>query len=392
MRKEKQLKSYDYYQGISTLVALLLAVVVLAMVSCIVFLVSTNVEIAEKMTRSWSRAWTSGMGKIVSAVHFSVFEWICFVLVGVAIGLVVWMIMLACKKQWLKAGKVLGSMLVAIVSVVTIYVSTTSICYNRATLPFDLVESSRIDKDMVAQSVENFFSEFEKTANRISTDDKGRSISPYTFEQLTEKVKEEYAKLDKGYFGEYTSTAKPIVFDKIMSHCNILGITFVPFGEANVNDLAPMTEIVPTMVHELAHTKCVMRESDANFLSVYLLLNSDDEYLRYCGYIFSYRYLRQALIYSGNYELLESLTLPSVAKADIKYENEFWKKYNFFTNISNFFNDLYLKMNGQSGLGSYFENNKGEQIGVDKDNRPIFANVEYTLIQRFIIGKYADQK
>ncbi len=391
MRKEKQLHSYEYYKNVLSLIYLLLAASVLVLVSCTIFLVSTNAEIAEKMTRHWSLAWTSGMGKLISLARFSIFEWVCFVLVCVGIGLIVWAIVLACQKQSFKAGKVLCSILVAIVSVVTIYVSTTSICYNRAALPFELVESKQIDKQMVAKSVENFFAEFELTASKVQKDDKGRSVSPYTFQELSQKIKEEYSKLDKEYFGDFTSTAKPIVFDKIMSHCNILGITFVPFGEANINDLAPMTDIVPTMIHELAHTKCVMRESDANFISVYILLSSDDDYLRYCGYYYSYTYLQQALVYSGNYDLLKSLRLPNVAVADRQAEKEFWQQYNFFTNISNFFNDIYLKMNGQSGVGSYFENNKGDQVGVDKDNRPIFANVEYTLIQRFIIGKYAQK-
>lgn len=389
MQKGKQLKSYDYYKGISTILALVLVISILLLFCCVVLLVSTDVDIAEKMTRICSLPWTMTMGKIMSKASISIFEWVCFVLVGVIVGLVVWMIVLACRKKWIGAGKLLGGMLVVTMSVVAIYVTTTSVCYNRKPLPFELIESNQIDKEMVAKSTQNFYDQFHQVSKKIGTDSQGRSVCPYTFEELSVKIKQEYSRLDQDYFGDYTSTAKPIVFDKIMSHCKILGITFVPFGEANINDLAPMTEIVPTMIHEIAHTKCIMRESDANFLSVYILLNSQDDYLRYCGYYYSYSYLWSALSFSGNYDLIDSLSLPAVAVADRQRESEFWENYNMFDKISNFFNDLYLKLNGQSGLDSYFENNSGDQIGVDEDNRPIYTNVEYTLIQRFIVGKYA---
>ena len=143
------------------------------------------------------------------------------------------------------------------------------------------------------------------------------------------------------------------------------------------------------MAHELAHTCGVMREDYANLVAVYVLLTSGDDYLRYCGYLNSYYYLNGALIYSNNFSHTLSRTIPQVAQADIVREREFWSQFTLFDEIGDFFNDLYLKLNGQSGSDSYFQTIDGEEAGKDEDGNIIYTNVTYTDMQRMLVAMFS---
>ena len=80
-------------------------------------------------------------------------------------------------------------------------------------------------------------------------------------------------------------TPKYLTASEFFSQQYIMGYYF-PFSlEANINSMMHITNIAPTVCHELAHTKGFIYEDDANFIGFLACIESDDVFLQYCGYL-----------------------------------------------------------------------------------------------------------
>ena len=80
-------------------------------------------------------------------------------------------------------------------------------------------------------------------------------------------------------------TPKYLSFSEFFSQQYIMGYYF-PFSmEANINSIMYITNVAPTVCHELAHTKGFIYEDDANMIGFLACINSDDPFLQYCGYL-----------------------------------------------------------------------------------------------------------
>ena len=100
--------------------------------------------------------------------------------------------------------------------------------------------------------------------------------------ELFKKIKEEYAKIDGNYLTKFSANPKQLhIFGWLYTEMNISGVSFLPTGEANYNQYIPNIDLPFVVAHELAHTKGVMGEDEANDLAMYVCLNSDDPYLKY---------------------------------------------------------------------------------------------------------------
>ncbi|MGN0771277.1 MAG: DUF3810 family protein [Christensenellales bacterium] len=367
------------------LTAILLSLILI----CLIFvLLATDRNIAEAITTTWGRLFSDGLGRLVSYLPFSLFEWCCFFVVAALVAILTTCIVLLCKKKYFKAGRLFLSTAVAAMVIANVYVSTATVAYSRKSPPLPDVDNSLITSSMVADSAQNFDNRFYQVSQKISVDDTGASVCPYDFDQLSDIISRQFDRLDKNYFGSGGKSVKAAAFSGIMSQTHIVGITFMPFGEATVNKYAPYTDIAFAMAHELAHTTGVMRESDANLVAVYVLITSDDDYLQYCGYLNAYYYFNLALIFSNNSNLVSARSLPAVAQADAQRKREFWSQYTAFDSIGDFFNDLYLKLNGQSGSDSYYQDNNADIVGKDENNNAIYDNVTYTDMQRMLIAMF----
>ena len=368
----------------------LTAIILSLILVCMIFVLLSKIPtVAETLTRTWGRLWSDGLAVAISKLPFSVFEWSCFLAVSALVAIVIICIVLLAKKRIFKAGKVFLSTVIVAMVVAVIYVSTATVAYNRGQPPLPSIDNSLVTADRVVECVGNFDLAFAEVSSKIDVDDEGRSVCPYNFDELSSRISAQFARLDEEYFGKGGKRVKASAFSTIMSHNHIVGITFMPFGEATVNANAPYTDVAFAMAHELAHTCGVMREDNANLVAVYVLLTSGDDYLRYCGYLNSYHYLNLALIYSNNFSHTHSRTIPQVAKADIVREREYWSQFALFDKIGDFFNDLYLKLNGQSGSDSYFQVNEGVEAGKDDNGNIIYTNVTYTDMQRMLVAMFA---
>lgn len=160
-------------------------------------------------------------------------------------------------------------------------------------------------------------------------------------------------------FKGYTAPAKPVVFSKVMSYLDITGV-FMPFTfEGNVNVDIPDYNIPATMLHELAHFKGFMRESDANFIAFQVGTESDNPDFAYSAYMLALVHTLNAYAVDaapGEYAEMYSLLSPEV-QYDLYTSREYWKKFETpVAEVSTKINDSYLKANRQeSGVKSYGE-------------------------------------
>lgn len=149
---------------------------------------------------------------------------------------------------------------------------------------------------------------------------------------------------------------KPVISSQIMCYTGITGIYFPWTGEANINIAIPHIYIPSTTTHEMAHQRGFASEDEANFIAYLACINHPDDDFKYSGYILALNHTASALKKSNlsAYEKL-SKDINSNVLRDLRYNNEFWIKYEGkIDDISNNFNDAYLKSNGvKEGTKSY---------------------------------------
>ena len=121
-------------------------------------------------------------------------------------------------------------------------------------------------------------------AETFARDDTGGII--YEGDLIAEATKamqrlgEEYEQLQGFYV-----TPKYLTYSGFFSQQYIMGYYF-PFSmEANINSVMYITNVAPTVCHELAHTKGFIYENAANMIGYLACIQSEDPFLRYCGYL-----------------------------------------------------------------------------------------------------------
>ncbi|MCR8744853.1 DUF3810 domain-containing protein [Romboutsia lituseburensis] len=155
--------------------------------------------------------------------------------------------------------------------------------------------------------------------------------------------------------GNY-SKPKYVLSSNLMCYTGITGIYFPFTGEANVNIAVPDIYIPSTTLHEMAHQRGYASEDEANFIGYLTAINHPDIYFKYSGYILALNHTANAL-YKADYKKYMSLSkkISNDVKKDLINNKNFWKIYEGKVDeISNKFNDSYLKANGiKEGSASY---------------------------------------
>lgn len=179
--------------------------------------------------------------------------------------------------------------------------------------------------------------------------------------QAMQKLGEEYDQLSGFYV-----TPKYLSFSDFFSQQYIMGYYF-PFSmEANINSVMYITNVAPTICHELAHTKGFIYEDDANMIGYLACINSDDPFLQYCGYLSVLSYVNNDFYDSigKNQNVYQSHVRISdkVAKDNIFLTEENWQevektavvKTSTVKKVSDTLMDTTLKLNGvEEGMLQY---------------------------------------
>ena len=188
--------------------------------------------------------------------------------------------------------------------------------------------------------------------------EKSSSVSPYSVREINTILLESYKKLSAKYdfLPRLTSYIKPVMLSKPMTYTHIAGVYTYFTGEANLNTNAPDYSIPYTVAHELAHQRGIAREDEANFIAFLVCMESENEYIQYCGYLNLLEYVLNAL-YSSDKDLWEKTyqKLDNRAIYEMIAYNDFYEPYrdNIVGDISGAVNDAYLQANGTEGTVSY---------------------------------------
>ena len=360
-----------------------LIILTLIFIIVLIAVLKINSDIAEVFTRTVARAYGKAASFVSGLIPFMSLTELLFVsLFALAILLIVFCIIDFVKGRFVKAiNRILDIPLTALI-VIAAYSFSCEMAYNRHKLPLPYYEQELNREDYV--SIYNYFADdLNVCIQALSSKDNG-DVEGMKLTEVTKEVKKAYEIVKDPYFSAHFGSVKPMASSFIYREFQITGVTFSPLSEANINTMNTNVDIPFTVAHELAHTKGVMREDDANQLAFYVCLNSESPYLRYSAYV-NYFYQMRSMA-SSTYLTEEELS--QLHAVDIAYNKtnsyvyDYWKKHDLLTKIGDFINDLYIKSSGvDEGTNSY-------SGGTEYDQDPTTKKLIPSLYQKLFFAKY----
>ncbi len=257
--------------------------------------------------------WLNTYARLTSKVPISVGEIMLVLAVGITVfGICFFVFNLICKRKYKKGLKRFGTFyawtVLVVCHVMTLncfilyHTSSFSDKYMVGETESDMMVAD-ISDSAVAQ-VHQFSSDGERIytkkeiavlrdyivqqcnvlAEQIEHDDSGAA---YYDGDLIEASRQAMIRLGEKYdqLSGFYVTPKYLSCSEFFSQQYIMGYYF-PFSmEANINSVMYITNVAPTVCHELAHTKGFIFEDDANMIGFLACIHSDDPFLQYCGYL-----------------------------------------------------------------------------------------------------------
>ena len=295
----------------------LLVVALLVMIS-----LEKNPEVCEAMTTGFARFNNLVSSKISSVVPFSLTEltFLCLGIIGLFL-FVLSIILLIKRKPFASLYRLVEIACIAL-TVIDIYHLSCEFAYHRDPIPLPYYEE-KINRDEHLSIFNHFADDLNLCISQLEFEENGDVKTSMSLNDIAKEVKKAYQIIDgNNYYSSHFGSVKPMVSSFIYREFQITGVTFAPLGEANINTLNTQVDIPFTVAHEIAHTKGVMREDDANQLAFYVCLNSDNPYLRYSAYS---RYFDQIEQIAGKYYLTDE----ELAARHLDYQPAFYKTYNY---------------------------------------------------------------
>ena len=340
----------------------------------------------EAWARNEARMYQSGVGLIFKWVPFSLTEVLALIIIICLIVDIVKIIRAFIHLNPLRAVSKLLSIAFVSLLIVSLYQATAEMAYNREQHPVTVYEE-KVEKTEFRKINDYFIEDCNKVTKEMQFEEDGNLVCPYSTSEMNDLLEAEFTRLQEeygDYFTPFTTRVKPMATSFIYRELHITGVTFMPTTEANVNYLNVNSLKPITAAHEILHTKGVMKEEDADFIALYLMLTSKDSYFRYSGYYFSL----SSLIYLANYtgvstdysEVVNSID--ANYKKNVNYGYNYWKQHNAFADFGNWVNDLYLKLSVEKeGTNSYNDT----PTDIDKDKQEV---INFSLYQKLYFRLY----
>lgn len=262
-------------------------------------------------------------------------------------------------ESWHDAGIFALAALSIIALIFSLFVLTFGVGYYTSELEDRLgLEEAQMTAEELSDTAEWLISEVNALVDSVEFSESGASVSPHSVRKVNLLLLDSYSEMSEEYafLPRFTSFVKPIMLSEPMCYTHISGFYTYFTGEANVNVNCPDYSLPFTAAHELAHQRGIAREDEANFIAFLVCARSEDEYIRYCGYMNLCEYVLNAL-YTADRELWRETysKLDTRAIREMIAYNDFYEKYadNVVGDVSGAINDAYLQANGTEGTVSY---------------------------------------
>ena len=331
---------------------------VLLCLSLIVYSLSISfVFVADAVNNTVSVLVRFVLSSVTYLLPFSFFELLILLIIPILI-LTVILIVKGGKTRVDRVRKMF-SLIGVIALVFTSYIYTLGVGYHTTALSSKIgIENKRdVTADELYYTVNTVLDELNVLAEKLDLTD-GQTHMPYSFDEMSSRLIDAYDEVNERYslLTNFTSRAKPVYFSTVMSDLGISGIYSFFTGEANVNVEYPDYCVPFTAAHELAHQRGISRENEANFVAFLVCISSEDDYIRYSGYLNMYEYLASAL-YRADTDLYYDVRsrLSNVVISDMRASNAVYQKHkdSILGKINDKLNDAYLKANGTDGVVTY---------------------------------------
>ena len=296
------------------------------------------------------------VGYVSDLVPFSVFE-LVIALIPVFLASYIFLAVRAFKRG--RKCRFLLHTLSVVGVVYALFILSMGIAYHKTPIEnkMELNSDPKISAESLRETLEIIIPEINGLSEKVAFKN-GESRIEYGMDELSKKLSVAYSSVSDEYslFAKTESRAKPVFFSSIMSYFRITGIYTFYTGEANINMSYPDYNLPFTVAHEFAHRRGIMREDEANFVAFLVCISSDDDFIRYSGYLNMFEYLSTSL-YKTDKDVWYSVakTLNTQSMSDIEASNAVTRRYadTVVGNISSDVNDFYLKQNGTEGTVSY---------------------------------------
>ena len=348
-----------------------------------------------------AEAWTTGFGQFYFSVVAPTISWLpfsatelYFVIIGVIIIVsIVQLIRRFIKHKPVEGVKKILKIFNIVVATILTYTITFEFGYKR--YPVDLPFYDEKVPNTEFKDIYNYFAnDLNNCMSQLEFAENGDLMINKSFKEVSELVEKSYEIVDSDYFFKTTVRAKPMASSFIYRELQITGVTFAPFGEPNVNYLSTNLELPFVIAHEIAHTKGVMRENEANQVAFYVCLNSDDVYLRFSAYAI---YFYQLSIIAGD-SYMSKADQSELVKVNYnymlsrKYASDYWKDHDLMTKIGDWFNNLYIKSSGDpEGTASYSGGTSSES-GDPTPEDPTLLTLHPSQYQKLFFENYYRNK
>ena len=354
-KAEKSRKGLGWY-GIPIFSWVLYGLAVLAMIVMLVYSLSEG--FANFYNRYPAALFRGVLAIVTSVLPCSLGE----ALVIFAPVLLVFIIVYANKrytKNWLEVSRFLAIAL----SVVSLFFTTFALNFAAGyhTSSVDkllLLDRHDVSAEELTLTAEYLVEEINKCTDSLAVRESGLSVMPFGYDTLSRELVKAYEKVcdEYDFISRFSSRVKPVMLSKPWTYTHISGVYTYYTGEANINTNFPDYTIPYTAAHEMAHQRGIAREDEANFVAFLVCAASDNEYIRYSGYLNLYDYVSSAL-YSADKEayVAVSAKLSPVARKEKTGYGMFFNQYreNVAANLTESVNNAYLTIQGTPGTKSY---------------------------------------
>ena len=343
-------------------------------------------DVSEFWTTTIGRAYQTVIGFLTSLIPISFLELFIIATIAYVVCWIVFFVIKTKKQGFKKSSVKIVNLFVVLFSVLTIYMGTAGMAYHREPLNLHLRDTSVVSQDDYYNISLWATEKLNACAAQLEFDQTGSVKKPYSDKELYNKIKEEYAKIDGNYLTKFSANPKQLrFFGWLYTELNISGVSFLPTGEANYNQYVPNIDLPFVVAHELAHTKGVMSEDEANNLAMYVCINSTDPYLQYSALCNAYESIEPMAQTSNDDEKVDQFfaKLDNRVWKDFAYSNDFWAGHTFFKDLSEWFNNLYLKIFGSQTTDAYIDHTDSDVVIIDEE--PVFVLNSLSPYQKILV-------